>query len=59
MVAVIVSSSNLRVTDSFLKSKPAKAIDLDNPNMHFTLLFEEDTYLSCFMCKYSAPFIGD
>jgi hypothetical protein len=38
-----VSTSNLRVTDSFLNRKPAKALDLDNPNMHFTLLFEMDT----------------
>ena len=36
-----VSTSNLRVTDAFLKSKAAKSLDLDNQNMHFTLLFFE------------------
>ena len=42
-IDIIVSASNLRVIYHILKYKTAWTLDLDDPNMHFTLLFEADT----------------
>lgn len=36
------------VTDSILISKDASALDLNNPNIHFTMLFEVVTSISLF-----------
>ncbi|MGP8323849.1 MAG: hypothetical protein ACT6FG_07630 [Methanosarcinaceae archaeon] len=46
----IASASKIAKQRPFYKSKDASALDFNNPNIYFILLFEVDTRIACWVC---------